>query len=1211
MEQVVKDIKPLNIVVDGHQDEINFPDKSRSLILQQRKFIESHSSFEKTLFDFKTYIQHTHELHDHLALGKKDPHPEESLVSSQIVSKSSQRSTILPIEKQNPKNIGVTTYFFLNKPENEKNFTHHVYCDPMYNNCLVIPLKHMVTENDHPLIYLKSQQTYHDKDQDYKPNAKKTKPLKQYVFELMNIFDLHADSNSEMRETIVKFFTTELVGIEKTIGKLVKNETTKVLLIVHRNRILSNDGIIDDKSIKGAIMFGGHCKHGFTVDYLAVSKDNRYLSIGTLLINFAQVYSSLLIKNQNNGKQFKKVYKTFLACRKDEVGQYYQSLGFEEVQEMEKFELNQDYSTLGQRFDYHEWKDSSDPNEILTLYWTTNLVSRYINRIKPGSYIIEDSLYNEGSVDGENQEIVFPKEIDKVLLFSTNNYISGFKCQPIKQSDIDSMIKTDMTSGDYFQYAINKFDGIPLGEIYNKSLSQYFKHFELDGKVTAEDSISQLFTKFLLPCEIFFYPPANMGIKGTYDHKPPCWITLNCKHCKKKCLVKKENGLECYEDYLLKVLMGIWASHIFCYEPNNESKEWNKANRDWFTCNKRVYLWFSELKTAQHSDSVFFDQAQKPDGYMYVKSSLKKLIKIIVDKYDSYLVAITSYLVDLKIQCLETMKKDLETLTVSDDSNSSQEERERDEQLKLAQTILQQKIKQFEEESMLIEKTNSDDEVIDSKVSSTSDNKKMTDPDKDDQSINSDTPLSQVNKKNHKKDHTVTDDLLNTEKKRRRWRDQGKDQMDTVEFEEDNRIIKDPDLKVSRLAKIKENTPVEEKRSIVDKQWNQLVQQDYEIQKNASGIEYVDVKKCTNLNIVSQEYISKFNSMSKEEKINLLEIEHYDSDTDRSKLDNQDHFLLHLKKGNPVVIHKNWFEIEQDDLKNTDTRRIKVTTEKKCYKGPNKVHKLANDEKKAIKKAHNMMNTISQIQKIKRLPDDRKNVQYFETKFEKTIIRTSVKYIGIDQNNISCPLEDQWLKDNFNTPKLADFWDNLVNMKADQIIDVPTGSSDNSVLNIKIPDRDKGPPIKYIQIDGTDCLTCSLASGLNLIDADYISQRLLQFSKEVYQKKQHFNMKNILDVMTNKVRSKGKRRTRMTVTKMKPKSTFAILHDKDLKNIYHCVLYNHHAIVMYGKWIVDPLFPFCIKRSEKYLRMSAEMELHEDTDLCISLAYKYQKIQQK
>ena len=100
------------------------------------------------------------------------------------------------------------------------------------------------------------------------------------------------------------------------------------------------------------------------------------------------------------------------------------------------------------------------------------------------------------------------------------------------------------------------------------------------------------------------------------------------------------------------------------------------------------------------------------------------------------------------------MKKDLEILTISDDNDSSKEERERDEQLKLAQTILQQKIKQFEEESMLSEKNNSDDEVIDSKVTSTSGNKKMTDPDKDDQSINSDTPLSQVNKKIIKKINT-------------------------------------------------------------------------------------------------------------------------------------------------------------------------------------------------------------------------------------------------------------------------------------------------------------------------------------------------------------------------------------------------------------------------------------------------------------------------
>ena len=54
--------------------------------------------------------------------------------------------------------------------------------------------------------------------------------------------------------------------------------------------------------------------------------------------------------------------------------------------------------------------------------------------------------------------------------------------------------------------------------------------------------------------------------------------------------------------------------------------------------------------------------------------------------------------------------------------------------------------------------------------------------------------------------------------------------------------------------------------------------------------------------------------------------------------------------------------------------------------------------------------------KIKRLPDDCNNIQYFETKFENKINRTGVKYIGIDMNNQSSALEDSWLYDNFNKP---------------------------------------------------------------------------------------------------------------------------------------------------------------------------------------------------
>ena len=289
---------------------------------------------------------------------------------------------------------------------------------------------------------------------------------------------------------------------------------------------------------------------------------------------------------------------------------------------------------------------------------------------------------------------------------------------------------------------------------------------------------------------------------------------------------------------------------------------------------------------------------------------------------------------------------------------------------------------------------------------------------KDDESIDSYTPLSQVlkqNKKNKKED-------LRSDKKRRKWRNKGKDTTNTNEFAEANKLVKDPDLKVTRISKIKDNTPLDEERSKAEKKWNKLVQKDFSMQKKAYGIEYVNVEKCKNLHIVSKNYMSTFNSMTKEEKINLLEIEQYNSDVDGAKLKDQNHFLLHLRDGNPVVIHRNWFDIEQDDLMNTETRRINVKTEQKCYKQPNKIHNLSTDEKRSIKNACNVMERVSQIEIIKRLPDDRNNVQYYETKFGSSTIRTSIKYIGIDHNNITCPLEDQWLKDNFNTPKTTELF---------------------------------------------------------------------------------------------------------------------------------------------------------------------------------------------
>ena len=94
---------------------------------------------------------------------------------------------------------------------------------------------------------------------------------------------------------------------------------------------------------------------------------------------------------------------------------------------------------------------------------------------------------------------------------------------------------------------------------------------------------------------------------------------------------------------------------------------------------------------------------------------------------------------------------------------------------------------------------------------------------------------------------------------------------------------------------------------------------------------------------------------------------------------------------------------------------------------------------------------------------------------KKKIIRTRVKYIGIDMNNRSSALEDSWLKDNFNKPDLEVFW--------------------NTVLSCFIPFRDRGVPLKYIQIDGDDYCTYSLPSAFEIIGKTEISNMLIKLNK--------------------------------------------------------------------------------------------------------------------
>ena len=80
---------------------------------------------------------------------------------------------------------------------------------------------------------------------------------------------------------------------------------------------------------------------------------------------------------------------------------------------------------------------------------------------------------------------------------------------------------------------------------------------------------------------------------------------------------------------------------------------------------------------------------------------------------------------------------------------------------------------------------------------------------------------------------------------------------------------------------------------------------------------------------------------------------------------------------------------------------------------------------------------------------------------------------------------------------------------------------------------------------------------------------------------------------------------------MKVINTREILNDSDNKKIYHCLLENHHAVLMYRQWIFDPIFPFCLSRTEHYLRLCAEMEPEQQTSMTIYKAYYYTLINHK
>ena len=92
---------------------------------------------------------------------------------------------------------------------------------------------------------------------------------------------------------------------------------------------------------------------------------------------------------------------------------------------------------------------------------------------------------------------------------------------------------------------------------------------------------------------------------------------------------------------------------------------------------------------------------------------------------------------------------------------------------------------------------------------------------------------------------------------------------------------------------IQYNGSIEVKQSEAKKEYDKIIQKDYEIQQKAVALEYVDVEKCQKLYDNSKAYIKKLQTMSKKQKFDKSEIKHYDSDIDQQIINDKNHFILH------------------------------------------------------------------------------------------------------------------------------------------------------------------------------------------------------------------------------------------------------------------------------------------------------------------------------
>ena len=123
-------------------------------------------------------------------------------------------------------------------------------------------------------------------------------------------------------------------------------------------------------------------------------------------------------------------------------------------------------------------------------------------------YLAVHSLMVNNDKFQQHEIASIPNNMEKSFVKVINEYTNEVRKTPISKDLLD-LFKNKQDSGtSIYQVGTDTWTGIPIGTLYNKAIDYHFDATKHEKHMKMGAIMSKLLIVFLMPCNIFLYPPA-------------------------------------------------------------------------------------------------------------------------------------------------------------------------------------------------------------------------------------------------------------------------------------------------------------------------------------------------------------------------------------------------------------------------------------------------------------------------------------------------------------------------------------------------------------------------------------------------------------------------------------------------------------------------------------------------------------------------------